>query len=147
VSLLTTLCGTGIAVWALKAAIGRHRPPFALVQVHALFGNPTDHSFPSGHAAGCFAFASFVGVICYDAGRARPDRAPKLLALSGFVFGLAGLISYSRVYLGCHFPADVFAGATLGAAFGFYGARRYARAELAKKIGPPLAPAARVEPK
>jgi undecaprenyl-diphosphatase len=147
VSLLATLSATGITVWALKAIVGRHRPPFALVQVRALVGNPTDHSFPSGHAAGCFAFASFIGVVCYEAGRAEPARAKKMQALSGFVFGLAGLIAYSRVYLGCHFPTDVFAGAALGASFGFYGARRYATSARAKKIGPPLAPVGEVEPK
>jgi undecaprenyl-diphosphatase len=146
-SLLATLSATGITVWALKAIIGRARPPFALAKVSALFGNPTDHSFPSGHAAGCFAFASFVGVICYEAGRAQPQHARKLRALSGFVFALAGVISYSRVYLGCHFPVDVLAGATLGTAFGFYGARQYLGSRRARKIGHTLAPVGEVDPK
>jgi undecaprenyl-diphosphatase len=123
VALLATLSATGVVVWALKGVIGRHRPPVALLQVTALFGNPTDHSFPSGHAAGCFAFATFVGVVCQRAGQEKPARARRLQLVSGLVFGLAGLISYSRVYLGCHFPADVVAGATLGAVFGFYGGR------------------------
>jgi len=37
----------------------------------------------------------------------------------------AGLVSYSRVYLGVHFPLDVVVGAMMGALLGF-ALRRFA---------------------
>ncbi len=62
---------------------------------------PATSSFPSGHAASAFGFA--VG-----AARAQPALGPPLLAL-------ATLVAYSRVHTGVHYPADVVAGAALGA--------------------------------
>jgi membrane-associated phospholipid phosphatase len=63
---------------------------------------PTSRSFPSGHAAAAFAFATGVG-------RVLPREAVALRAL-------AALVAYSRVHTGVHFPGDVVAGSLLGAA-------------------------------
>jgi undecaprenyl-diphosphatase len=63
---------------------------------------PTSTSFPSGHAAAAFAFATGVGQVLPGAG--FPLRA------------LAGLVAYSRVHTGVHYPGDVLVGALLGAA-------------------------------
>jgi membrane-associated phospholipid phosphatase len=61
---------------------------------------PASTSFPSGHSASAFAFATGVGsVLPRDA---IPIRA------------LATLVGYSRVHTGVHYPADVIAGAFLG---------------------------------
>jgi membrane-associated phospholipid phosphatase len=65
---------------------------------------PRSSSFPSGHAASAFAFAS-------AAGRAEPRLRAPLMAL-------AGLVGYSRVHTGVHFPGDVLAGALLGVGAG-----------------------------
>jgi undecaprenyl-diphosphatase len=62
---------------------------------------PTSASFPSGHTAAAFAFASGVGRILPIAG--VPLRA------------LAALVGYSRVHTGVHYPGDVIAGALIGA--------------------------------
>ncbi len=98
--LLVVLTGVAIAVFALKAIIGRSRP-----DVHALvFSAPTDPSFPSGHAAGAFAFAAFLAF------EARVHIAAKM-----GLFVIAGGVALSRVVLGVHFPSDVLAGAALGA--------------------------------
>jgi membrane-associated phospholipid phosphatase len=62
---------------------------------------PASKSFPSGHTAAAFAFASAVG-------RVFPVASVPLR-------GLAALVGYSRVHTGVHYPGDVIAGALIGA--------------------------------
>jgi undecaprenyl-diphosphatase len=81
----------------------RRPRPYPIVPVHYnLIANtcPVDFSFPSGHAAAAFAAA---GVLSYFDKRRR-----------GLYYTIAVLISYSRIYLGCHYLADVVAGALIG---------------------------------
>jgi undecaprenyl-diphosphatase len=65
---------------------------------------PTSSSFPSGHAASAFAFASAVGAEM--PGLALPLRA---LALS---------VAYSRVHTGVHYPSDTLIGGLIGTVVG-----------------------------
>lgn len=61
---------------------------------------PRSSSFPSGHSASAFAFAT-------GAAKAQPMLSVPLLVL-------AALVGYSRVHTGVHYPADVLAGAFIG---------------------------------
>ncbi|HKG38116.1 MAG TPA: phosphatase PAP2 family protein [Conexibacter sp.] len=83
---------------------GRRRPDRAgeRVPVARHVPMPASTSFPSGHAAAAFAFATGVG-------HGLPPAAIPLHAL-------AALVAYSRVHTGVHYPADVVAGALIGTA-------------------------------
>ncbi|WP_290734853.1 phosphatase PAP2 family protein [Halobacteriovorax sp. JY17] len=65
-----------------------------------------DDSFPSGHAAGSFAFASVVA-------------ARHGWYWGGAAYSVASFISISRINDDFHYLHDVVAGATIGAAFGW----------------------------
>lgn len=68
-----------------------------------------DASFPSGHTA-----ASFAAVFALKTA-GSPLWKPALAA--------ALVIAFSRLYLYVHWPSDVLAGALLGAAVGWAGAK------------------------
>jgi undecaprenyl-diphosphatase len=80
----------------------RSRPDRAVEQVPVArhVRMPASTSFPSGHSATAFAFATGVG-------QALPPAAIPLR-------GLAALVAYSRVHTGVHYPGDVVAGALIG---------------------------------
>jgi undecaprenyl-diphosphatase len=61
---------------------------------------PRSSSFPSGHSASAFAFATGVG-------RTLPQAAVPLRAL-------AAVVAYSRVHTGVHYPGDVVIGSLIG---------------------------------
>jgi membrane-associated phospholipid phosphatase len=65
---------------------------------------PTSSSFPSGHSASAFAFATAI------------SRDSPWLAVA--IQFLAGSVAYSRVHTGVHYPGDTVAGALIGAAAG-----------------------------
>jgi len=60
-------------------------------------------SFPSGHAAGAFSIATVIA-----------RRYGEHKWVPWVAYGVAGLISFSRVPDMAHFPSDVFLGAALG---------------------------------
>lgn len=92
------LCGiTGNII--LKNLIARPRP-FVDFDIAILIPPPNEFSFPSGHAFSSFSAA---GVIAYQI---RPWAWPVLI--------FATLISFSRLYVGVHYPTDVAAGMILG---------------------------------
>ena len=86
-----------------KPLTRRRRPDRAEAAVPAgrHVGMPRSRSFPSGHTAAAFAFATGVREV-------MPPAGPPL-------FALAALVGYSRVHTGVHYPVDVIAGAACGA--------------------------------
>ena len=70
-------------------------------------------SFPSGHALGAaVVFLTLGGLLSWS----QPRRRIKIYILSTAVL-LTILVGVSRVYLGVHWPTDVLAGWTIGAAW------------------------------
>lgn len=88
----------------LKYLARRDRPPMRTGDRPLPVSLPGSFSFPSGHSASAFAFATGVAV-----------EDPRLLAP---ILPLAAGVAYSRVHLRVHYPLDVLAGATIGAAMG-----------------------------
>jgi len=84
----------------LKPLIGRIRPCNALEDIHLLVNKSYSFSFPSSHASNIFA-AAFLFSYYY-----------RRFAL--FIFLFAVSVGYSRIYVGVHYPLDVFGGALLG---------------------------------
>jgi membrane-associated phospholipid phosphatase len=102
---LASLAVTSTVVNVAVKRLARRRRPDRLAGEVPLARHvrmPSSRSFPSGHAATAFAFATGVGHV-------SPSAAVPLRAL-------AALIAYSRVHTGVHYPADVLAGSLLGAA-------------------------------
>ncbi len=87
---------------AVKPLSGRLRPDRAAehVPLERHVRMPTSTSFPSGHTAAAFAFATGVGHL-------MPQAAVPLRAL-------AALVAYSRVHTGVHYPGDVVVGSLIG---------------------------------
>jgi len=114
---LVLLTAAGV-VFELKRVFGRVRPCFVVPGVRALWGSPTDYSFPSGHTAGSFTFATFVVTFFW----LRRPRSRIELGASVAVVLFAACVGVSRIYLGVHFASDVLGSALLGTFFGVAGA-------------------------
>jgi membrane-associated phospholipid phosphatase len=104
---------------ALKSISRRSRPQAGNGQVapSRRVRRPMSPSFPSGHAASAFAFASTMGE------EVPVTWVPLHVA--------ASLVAYARVHTGVHYPSDVVAGALTGAMCGSIVRR------LAGRLAPP----------
>jgi len=129
VSLLASVVFGEAFIWIVKHTVERPRPPLSVSLLRE-----DGYSFPSGHAFIAMAFYGLVGYFVYrsvfidkagmrhqlrksvPASGAFLRRAYKILVILGFAV-LIGLIEYSRIYLGVHWPSDVLAGLAAGAAW------------------------------
>jgi undecaprenyl-diphosphatase len=97
----------------LKHTVQRIRPCHVVDGIRLLGGCTLSFSLPSNHAVNMAALAAVAWL-----GLPRWRWSPAALAF---------LVGYSRIYLGVHYPFDVFAGFVLGAGVGWllvvFGAR------------------------
>jgi membrane-associated phospholipid phosphatase len=86
----------------LKYTVNRPRPfiTYPFLEKVTSGGSP---SFPSGHTADAFSLATSLSI-----------AYPKWYVIIP-AYGLAGVVAYSRMDLGVHYPTDVLAGAIIGA--------------------------------
>ncbi len=96
-----------------KSSVKRLRPthdPSMQDKVHTVRGYKGGlYSYYSGHATNTFAFAVFISLLL----RKRYRWIP------GLLLTWAAIMSYSRIYLGVHYPADILTGAAVGSLMGW----------------------------
>jgi undecaprenyl-diphosphatase len=82
------------------------RPRPIIPQTDLLIAADSKYAFPSGHATIVSAGAAVVLMLFRDSARK--------LAISLILTAEAALVCFSRVYVGGHYPFDVFGGIFLG---------------------------------
>jgi undecaprenyl-diphosphatase len=85
-----------------------HEPGLMVHLVNAYKGG--EYGFYSSHASNTFSIAVFLIVTTY--------RRFKWIWLIAIPWAL--LMSYTRIYLGVHFPGDILAGALIGSLIGYF---------------------------
>lgn len=90
-----------LATLLIKKVVKRPRPFLGTVRINAVY-QPSHYSFPSGHTSTSFTTAT-----------ALSHAYPKWYVIAP-AYLWAGSVSFSRLYLGVHYPTDVAAGAVLG---------------------------------
>ena len=93
--LFSAYTGAGVITYGMKRLVGRKRP------LDETLGNP---ALPSGHTSIAFSVATILGY-----------RYPKLRIP---LYIGAGLVGFSRIYLGRHYTSDVLTGAAIGTGMG-----------------------------
>jgi membrane-associated phospholipid phosphatase len=101
--------GAGInaaVTYGLKEIVKRPRPYVTYTQIQALqtVGN---YSFPSGHSSASFHTATSIVMHAKDFGVKKWK-----LAIPAYTY--SGLMAYSRLHAGVHYPSDIVTGAGLG---------------------------------
>lgn len=109
--LITFGVGDQVSASIMKPFFGRIRPcndPYFAGIVHIIVPCGGGKSFPSSHATNHFALAVFSSVSL--------GRFSRWIWVAGLLW--AASVSYAQVYVGVHYPLDVFCGGLLGVCIG-----------------------------
>ena len=90
-----------VSNFLIKNLVARTRPFNTVFGLESIIGKIGEYSFPSGHASNSFTAAVVIFMLM-----------PKKFGIPALI--LATLISFSRMYVGVHYPTDVLAGAFIG---------------------------------
>lgn len=107
ITLVDQTCST-----LIRPLIGRMRPsnpdnPLASI-IHIVNSYRGGRfGFPSCHAANCFALATFLSLVFRKG------------IIISFLFSWATIVSWSRIYLGVHYPGDILVGASIGSGLAY----------------------------
>ena len=96
-----------VSSFVVKPWVDRVRPCFAMEMVRLLIDQPGSPSFPSSHASNMASMALLFSI--------------KYRKYIWIFIGLAVLVSYSRIYVGVHYPSDIMGGWILGMMCGLIG--------------------------
>jgi undecaprenyl-diphosphatase len=106
ITILAIVLSDFLSVHLIKEVIHRLRPtyePGIGPLIHTLRGyTGGKYGFVSSHAANSFALAMMTLLFL------------RIRALNIFIYCWAVIVSYSRIYLGVHYPGDVLCGALFG---------------------------------
>ncbi len=105
---LLALFVSNAIVYLLKFIIAEPRPFLTLPNVDLLVYENGSYSFPSGHTASSFAAAVVIGL------KYKFNFRGKSYGLIYPLLAFAGVIGFSRIYIGVHYPLDVAFGALIG---------------------------------
>lgn len=110
--LITAILVTFVDQFAnfIKAYFGRVRPnnDATINSMLRVLSTPRSFSFASAHAMNSFATTTFLIL-----------TLKKYYKNVGFLLFWPLLFSYSRIYLGVHYPLDIFAGMVIGVFIGY----------------------------
>lgn len=107
---LCVLVADQVSSSLIKPWVARFRPthdPDLMFEIRHIAGRAGQYGFVSSHAANTFAVATFMSLVFRH----------RLTTLC--LFAWAFVVGYSRIYLGVHFPLDVFCGGMLGIVVGY----------------------------
>lgn len=109
IEIVLGLLSLWLVVETVKAITDRARPFALLKDVRVIGWRAIGRSFPSGHTAQAFFMMSlFV------------HELPLIGWAAVALYLLAGLVGFTRMYVGAHYPRDVLAGALIGLVWAFF---------------------------
>lgn len=98
--IITIIISDQLSSSVIKHWFERPRPCHALQNVHLLVSCGSGFSFPSSHAVNNFAAALILAFF--------------IPQTKWWFLGFAAIVSFSRVYVGVHYPSDIIGGAIIG---------------------------------